>query len=174
MEIRDATENDVEAIAKIYQSYVRTSIATLEEHEPTTDSICSEFSKVFSSGSPFIVAVDRDIGSLCGYAYTGPFNERSGYKFTREDSVYLHPDYCGKGLGRQLLQKLFETLKATSSATQVVAKMSILPEQAVEDLPSCRLHMSIGFKAAGRLSKDGYKFDKWIDVVLLQADIKSI
>ena len=174
MEIRDATEKDVEAVANIYRSYVRTSISTLEEHELSTDELRTEFSKITSIGAPCLVAISQETGDLCGYAYTGPFNERSGYKFTCEDSIYLHPNYCGKGLGKKLLGALFEKLKATSNTTQVIAKMSILPEQAVEDLLSCRLHMSFGFKPVGRLLKVGYKFDKWVDVVILQADIESI
>ena len=174
MEIRNATENDIEAIADIYRSYIRTSIATLEEHEPSTDAICKEFSKVFTSGAPFIAATEPGTGKFCGYAYTGPFNDRSGYKFTCEDSIYLRPDYCGQGLGKQLLRELLQRVKATSDTTQVIAKMSIDPEQAVEDSPSCRLHMAFGFRPVGRLPKVGYKFGKWVDVVILQADIENI
>lgn len=81
-EIRNATENDNEAIADIYRSYLRTNVATIEQHELSTDTIRGEFYKVFASRAPFIVAVETASENLCGYAYTGPFNERSGYQFT--------------------------------------------------------------------------------------------
>ena len=174
MDIRDATENDIEAIADIYRAYVRTSIATLEEHEPSMDALRSEYSGVLSSGSPFIVGVERVTNKLCGSAYIGTFDDRSGYKFTAEDSIYLHPDYCGKGLGKQLLKALLAKIKATSTTTQVIAKMSIAPEQRVEDHPSCRLHMAFGFRHVGRLTKVGYKFGKWVDVVIWQVDVESV
>ena len=174
MNIRDATKDDIEAIANIYRYYVRSNICTLEEHEPSTDTVRSEFSKVFSSNAPFIVATAPDTDDVCGYAYTSPFNERSGYSSTCEDLIYMRTDHCGKKLGKQLLQALFDRLRATSKTTQVIAKMSILPEQPVEDLSSCRLHMAFGFKPVGRLLKVGQKFNKWVDVVILQLNLESI
>ena len=174
MEIRSATEDDIEAIADIYRTYVRTSVATLEQHEPSTEAIRNEFSMIFSIKAPFIVAIDSSNGTLCAYAYTGPFNERSGYQFTCEDSIYIHPNHCGKGLGKQMLNELLHQQKATSKTTQVIAKMSILPEQGLEDVPSCRLHTAFGFTLVGRLPKVGYKLDKWIDVVILQAELQNI
>lgn len=174
MEIRDATQEDIEALADIYRYYVRTSIVTLEENEPSTDCIRHEWTEeVFSNGSPFIVAVEPQTGKLCGYAYVGPFNGRSGYRYTYEDSIYLHPEYCRRGLGKQLFRELLTRAKATSK-TQIIAKMSIGTDQALEDSPSCRLHTSFGFRLVGRLSKVGYKFGEWVDVVIWQLDVESI
>ena len=174
MELREATEQDIEAIADIYRHYVRTTTATLEEREPSTDTLRNEFSKVFASGAPFIVATERKARDICGYAYIGPFNDRSGYRFTCEDSIYIHSDYHGQGLGKQLLRELLERLKAAGGATEVIAKMSIAPDQAVEDSPSCRLHVAFGFRPVGRLFKVGYKFGGWVDVVILQASLESV
>lgn len=174
MDVRDATPEDVEPIAGIYHYYVRTNICTLETSQPSTEAIRNDFFKGFASHSPFIVAAESTTGKICGYAYTGPFNERSGYKYTCEDSIYIHPGYRGKGLGKQLLKTLLEKLRATSDTAQVIAKMSILPDQTVEQLPSGRLHISLGFEVVGRLRKVGYKFDKWIDVIILQLDLSKV
>lgn len=174
MEIRTATEQDMDAIADTYRFYVRTSVSTLELHEPSTETTKAEFSKVFASRSPFIVAVDTSSGNVSAYAYTGPFNNRSGYQYTCEDSIYIHPDYAGRGLGKRMLQELLRRQKAASQTTQMIAKMSILPEQGLEDVASCRLHTAFGFKLVGRLPRVGYKFDKWIDVVIMQADLQNI
>lgn len=174
MYFRSAVPEDVEAIADIYRSYVRDSIATLEENEPTANRMRADFDKIFSSGQPFVVAVHLETNEVCGYAYIGTYNERSGYRHTCESSIYLHPDHYGRGIGKVLLCELFTRLKTCHDITQVVAKMSIRPDQAIDDLPSCRLHASFEFKIVGRLSKVGYKFGLWIDVVLMQAELDHI
>ena len=174
IEIRDATENDIRSITDIYRTYVRTSIASLEEHEPSLESIRNEFSKIILLDNSLLVAATQDCGIACGCKYTGPFNEGSGYKYTCEDSVYLHPDHCGNGLGKLLLRAVFQKLKAGSDITHVIAKMSILPNQEVEDLPWCRLHLSLGFRTVGRLRNVGYKFGQLVDVVVLQAELDRI
>lgn len=173
MDIREAAETDIEAIAEIYQYYVRTNICTLEEQQPSVNDVRNEFSQVFATGAPFIVAIDGSDGRLMGYAYSGPFNPRSGYNATCEDSIYIHHDYCRNGIGKKLLQALLDAIRASSRITNVIAKMSISPEDAVEDVPSCRLHMSFGFQPVGRLIKVGRKFDKWIDVVILQLELEG-
>ena len=119
------------------------------------------------------MAIEPSTGKVCAYAYAGHFNERFGYNHTCEDSIYIHPEHCGKGLGKQLLIALLEKLKATSK-TQMTAKMPIWPDQTVEDLPSCRLHIALGFQTVGRLRKVGNKFGKQDDVVILQLDLESI
>lgn len=175
MPIRAATADDFESIIEIYKYYVRTSVATLEESEPDGTSMRDDLAAILSSGEPFIVANDdSESGQIHGYAYAGPFNSRSGYKHTKETSIYLHPDSCGKGLGKELLRELFTQLKSTATALQVIAKMSILPEQTEEDLPSCRLHTKFGFRTVGRLEKVGGKFDKWVDVVIMQTDLDQV
>jgi L-amino acid N-acyltransferase YncA len=69
---------------------------------------------------------------------------------------------------------LFTRLRTNSGVTQVLAKMSILPGQAVEDVPSCRLHASFGFRTVGRLNQVGRKFGEWVDVVFMQVELESI
>ena len=173
MEIRAAAESDIEAIAEIYQYYVGTNICTLEEHPPSLEAVRNDFTHVFASKAPFLVAIDSNTDRLAGYAYSGPFNPRSGYNATCEDSIYIHKDYCRNGIGKKLLRALLDVIQTSSSITQVIAKMSILPEDAVYDVPSCRLHLSLGFKTVGRLVKVGRKFDEWIDVVILQLELEG-
>ena len=169
--IRDAAEGDIAAIAEIYKYYVQTSICTLELLEPSLDELQERFTDVLASHEPFIVAVNPGDHSICGYAYSGPFNSRAGYNHTAEDSIYIHKDYCNAGLGGRLLRELLDRLIAAGKIKQVLAKISLEPGSAIEQWPSCHLHMSCGFKAAGMLKHVGRKFDQWLDVVILQLDI---
>lgn len=167
--IRNATADDVDQIADIWQHYVTTSIVNLEETPPTTDQVRQTLIEIFSQNYPFIAAVDGEI--LCGYAYAGPFNDRSGYRFCCEDSICLRSGYEGKGLGKRLLGLLIQKTKAETDITQVLAKISIAPAAALEEVASCRLHQAFGFKEAGRLKRVGWKFGGWLDVVILQLDL---
>ena len=173
MEIRDVTPNDFESIAKIYQHYVRTDISTLElpETEPNTQALCRGLQVLYDSGAPFIVGVDSSAGVISGYAYTRPFNIRSGFNRTCEDSIYIHRDYRGRGLGNQLLDRLLDRLIAASRIAQVVAQISIVNGQSVDQVASCRLHASHGFEEVGRLFKVAKKFDQLVDVVTFQLDL---
>ena len=172
IDIRNASPDDFTQIADIWRHYVTNSIVNLEETPPTTHQVQRTLSGVFSKNYPFIVAVDG--ATICGYAYMGPFNERSGYRFCCEDSIYLRPEYAGKGLGKRLLEMLIQKTKAETEITQVLAKISISPEAALEEIASCRLHMAFGFKEAGRLKNVGWKFRGWLDVVILQLDLGSV
>jgi len=165
----DATEEHVAQITAIYNYYVRTSISTLQEEESTVSGIASKMAGIKSRGLPYMVAKDTN-GTICGYIYADDWNERSGYRFSAESSIYLHPNHCGKGLGKQLLQANVETLRGCGRR-QVLAKMTILPTQRAEDVPSCRLHMSLGFESVGRLRNVGLKFGKWADVIILQLQL---
>lgn len=171
VQLRDATLDDVEQIAEIWRHYVSTSTANLEESPPTTQTVRQDLEVIFAKGYPFIAAVEG--GTLCGYAYIGSFNDRSGYRFCCEDSIYLLESHAGKGLGKRMLETLIQRLKTEGITTQVLAKISLPAEAALQDIPSCRLHMAAGFYEAGRLKKVGRKFDQWLDVVILQLDLSE-
>lgn len=169
IEIRDAMLDDIEQIAEIWRHYVRETIVNLEETPPTTEKVKENLSPIIESDHPFIVAVEGS--TICGYAYIGPFNARSGYRYCCEDSIYLHPDYTGKGLGKRLLNTLLRRLKSNATMTQVIAKISLDPESELAQVPSCRLHQSIRFQEVARLKNVGFKFGRWLDVVMLQLDL---
>lgn len=172
MEVRDATSLDVEKIHRIYTHYVGVSLATLALEEPALEQTEEIFRSITSMGLPFIVGIDAASKSVCGYAYGAEFNSRQGYRYTVEDTVYLAPEYLGKGLGKTLLLVILQRLKAAGKQ-HVIAKVSIMPELAVSNSPSCRLHLSLGFTEVGRLRGVGVKFDKVVDVAILQLSLES-
>ena len=168
--IRDATAADVEAIIIIYNHYVRSSFTTFQETEATVDITRAKLETLRSEGIPYLVIEDTSTQSICGFAYADDWSERTAYRFTVASTIYLHPEYCRKGIGKLLLQRLLDELRACGKK-QVLARASILPDQVPEDVPSCRLHMAFGYKPVGRLLKVGFKLEKWVDVLLLQLDL---
>lgn len=170
MDIRDVELKDAEAIYSIYNYYVKASVATLQEDLPTVDDIRTKIETLKSIDMPFIVVIDPSNGQIAGYAYGDVFNERSGYKHTVEDSVYIHREYTGLGLGKMLLKEVFRRLKASGKKV-VIAKMSILPDVRPEDMATCRLHASFGAREVGRMLGVGYKLDTLVDVIIFQLDL---
>jgi phosphinothricin acetyltransferase len=105
-------------------------------------------------------------GTIAGYAYASPWRPKPAYRHTAEDSVYLAPGQRGRGLGRLLLESLLAGC-ADAGVRQVIAVIADSGEPA-----SMALHRACGFTDAGRLSRVGYKHDRWIDTVLMQRELQ--
>lgn len=172
IEIRDALPSDAQAYHDIYHHYVKPSIATLQLSLPTLSESLSKFTRLRTSTLPFLVAVDPSSSDsrIAGLAYADTFNERGGYHHTVEGTIYLHPDFCGRGIGKVLLEILLDRLRELGKRV-VVAKMSILPGQKVGEHASCRLHLGMGFREVGRLVGVGEKLGLGVDVVFLQMEV---
>jgi len=161
-EIRPATSADSHAIAAIYAQYVLNNAATLELEPPDASEIERRMADVLARGLPYLVAeVD---GLVAGYAYAGAFRPRPGYRYTVEDSVYLQPEFAGRGLGRSLLGELIVAAKA-SGCHQMVAMIG------GENPASVAMHRSQGFAEVGVLREVGRKFGEWVDVTLMQREL---
>jgi phosphinothricin acetyltransferase len=159
--IRDSEPDDVPAITAIYAHSVMTSLATFDEQPPSVEEMRQRRAEAIDAGLPFIVAVEND-GRLIGYAYAGAFRRRTGYRFTLEDSIYVERNATHRGIGTALLTALIERC-ATAGYRQMVAVIAD-----TERTASIGLHEKLGFKMVGVLPAAGYKFRRWIDVVLMQ------
>ena len=111
-------------------------------------------------GLPWLV-VEFD-GAIAGYAYAAAYHSRPAYRFTVEDSVYIAEGWRRRGLGRALLEGVIEGAR-TAGMRQMVA---IIGDSA--DLGSIRLHRACDFIDVGTLRHVGFKFDRWLDTVLMQ------
>jgi phosphinothricin acetyltransferase len=158
--IRPATETDVPAITSIYRHHVLTGTATFEIDPPSVDEMLVRKGNIESKGLPYLVA-ERD-GAVSGYAYAGPYRPREAYRFTAEDSIYIHPDYQRQGLGRLLLREVIEECKR-AGLRQIIA---VIGDSA--NTGSIRLHESFQFRHVGVLRCVGFKFERWLDTVLMQ------
>lgn len=158
--IRPARPEDLEAIQAIYAHHVQFGTGTFETEPPTLEAMRSRFNAIAGRGYPYLVA-ELD-GEVVGYGYAGPFRERRAYQYTVEDSIYLHPDHRGQGFGRRLIADLIESATA-AGFKQMVALIGDSDNRA-----SIRLHATAGFATTGTLTAVGYKFDRWLDVVIMQ------
>ena len=159
--IRDSEPADVPAIAAIYAYSVMTSLATFDEHPPTVEEMRQRRADVVDIGLPFIVAASAE-GQILGYAYAGAFRRRTGYRFTLEDSIYIERTQTHRGIGTALLTALIDRC-AAAGYRQMVA---VIAE--TERAASIGLHEKLGFTHVGVLPAAGFKFRRWIDVVLMQ------
>lgn len=158
--VRDLAAGDLRAVTRIYADAVEHGTATFEEVAPTLAEMTHRADAVQSRGFPFLVAkVD---GTVAGYAYAAPFRERSAYRFTLEDSVYIDPAYHRQGLGRALLAELLARCEALGYR-QMIAVIGDSINHA-----SIGVHMALGFQHVGVYRSAGLKFGRWLDVVLMQ------
>jgi L-amino acid N-acyltransferase YncA len=158
--VRDAQAHDAPEIAAIYAHYVRTSVATFATAPPSPQDWLDRLAQQRAQGLPLLVGDEE--GAVVGYAQLTPWRPRPAYRFTVEDSIYLHPDHTRRGHGSALLAALLSRGDA-AGLRQVIA---VIAE--ADDGASVALHRRAGFTDAGRLRDVGYKFDRWIDTILMQ------
>jgi L-amino acid N-acyltransferase YncA len=163
MSTRVATSDDLDAIAEIYAHYVATSVATFELDPPDAAEWRRRFAVIADAGLPFLVA-ERD-GAIAGYAYCAPWKTRPAYRATVEDSVYVAPSAVGQGCGTELVRDLLDAC-AAAGIREVIAVIADTGDPA-----SVELHRRFGFVDAGRLTRVGYKHDRFVDTLLLQRSL---
>lgn len=161
--VRFADDADMEAVAAIFEPYVRNSVATFEREPPSPAAWRRKRHELAARGLPFLV-VCLD-GRVVGYAYASPWRDKPGYRHTAEDTIYLEPAATGRGLGMRLLEPLIESCRA-AGIRQLIAVIADTGLPASE-----KLHRACGFRVAGRLRKVGYKHDRWIDTLLMQREL---
>ena len=164
--LRDATPADAPGIAAIYGYWVLNGTGTFEETIPSTDEMSARMANVAKSGMPWMVAVDAK-DAVKAYAYTSPFRPRTGYRWSVEDSVYVAPEAHGRGLGSTLLRAVLAKTEA-AGIRQVVAVIGDSANQG-----SVGLHRACGFQDMGIFRDVGYKFGRWLDIVLMQLTLNG-
>lgn len=158
--LRDAAPADLPALQAIYAGHVLAGTASFEETAPGLAEMGERLAAIQHAGLPWLVAAVA--GRVAGYAYASRFHARSAYRFTVEDSIYLAPEFQGRGIGRALLAELIGRCTALG-LHQMVARIG---DSA--NLASIRLHAAAGFTPAGTLEQVGFKFGRWLDVVHMQ------
>nr|WP_294548444.1 GNAT family N-acetyltransferase [uncultured Rhodopila sp.] len=160
MNIRSATEADVPDMQAIYAHHVLNGTGTFEEEPPSVEEIAARFHAIVDHGSVWLVAVDAT--GVLGFGYYGPFRDRSAYRFTVEDSIYVREDVRGQGVGKALVTRLIE-LATAQGARQMIA---VIGDS--DNVGSIGVHASLGFHRVGTMRAVGIKFGRWIDVVTMQ------
>lgn len=158
--IRPSTTADLPVIAAIYGDAALTGTGTFELEAPGEAEMARRRDDVLAKGLPWLVAeVD---GRVLGYAYANHFRPRLAYRFCVEDSIYLHRNARGQGLGTLLLAELIARCEA-AGARQMLA---VIGDSA--NAGSIGVHRRLGFQHVGTMKSAGWKFERWLDVVMMQ------
>ena len=158
--IRPALAQDIPAVTTIYAHHVLHGTGTFEIEPPTGSDMLSRHADVISRGLPYLVV--EHAGRVAGFAYCNWFKPRPAYRFSAEDSIYLAPDSHGQGLGRLLLAEL----AAQAERAGVRKLIAVIGDSA--NAGSIGVHRALGFTPVGVLASCGWKFDRWLDVVLME------
>ncbi len=162
--LRDAVETDLPAITALYGGECLGGTATFETTPPTLAEMTGRFAAVRGHALPWLVAgID---GVFAGYAYASPFRPRPAYRYGVEGSIYVEPDARGRGVGRALLGAMIVRVRAMG-LRHIIGAISDSDTSA----GSIAMHRSAGFRNAGIYHQVGWKFDRWLDVTLMQLDL---
>ncbi len=160
--IRPFAWQDVPAITAIYRHAVEHTVATFDTEPPGETFFADKFGHLIDQGHPVLIG-ERE-GAAVAYAYATTYRPRPAYRFTCENSIYVHPSHQGRGIGSLLLGRLIEASR-TYGFKQMIAVI------AAERGDSIHLHEKYGFVHIGRHPKLGFKFDRWLDIVHMQREL---
>lgn len=158
MIIRDAKPPDAAAVAAIWNPAIRETALTFTTEEKTESGLIA----TFASAPAFLVA--EDDGNLLGFATYDQFRKGPGYARTMELTIYLAPDAQGRGVGRRLVAALEDR-----AHQQAVG--SLWAAIGGENPGSVAFHERLGFERVAVLPKVGFKFGRWMDLVLMRKEL---
>lgn len=158
--VRPATGEDAFAISDIYNYYVSRSTATFESSEQTVGERLLWLREHESERHPVLVAELPD-GTICGWASTSRYRSHCAYNLTVEASWYVHHEHQRKGIGKALVKELLVQSQKAGHHCMVALMCG-------ENESSVKLARDMGFEVAGTLKEVGRKFNRWLDVVIMQ------
>jgi L-amino acid N-acyltransferase len=157
--VRSATEADVPAIRDIYNYEILHGTATFDTEPKTPKDRLTWFRE--TQRQPHVVLAAEVDGQTVGWGCLQPYRSRPAYRFTTENSLYVHQDWRGRGIGKAILARLIEIARENGLRNIIAVIAEGHPD-------SEALHAHYGFEHVGRMNKVGYKFEQWLDVVLMQ------
>lgn len=160
IETRDVEDKDLPTILSIYAEQVLHGVSSWEETPPDLAEMTKRRDGIVDAGYPYRVAVRGD--EVIGYSYASAYRPRPGYRFTVENSIYISQTARRSGCGKLLLADLIEVCTA-QGYRQMIAVVGDS-----DNAMSIDFHLKMGFEHAGTIKAIGYKFDRWLDSVLMQ------
>lgn len=160
MDIMDAQDADLPSIQSIYAHHVLTGTGTFEDIPPSLEEMEARYAAKRQSGFAWLIA--SDASGVLGFGYYGPFRDRAAYRFTVEDSVYVRDGVRGQGVGKALVAELLNRARIAGFKQM----LALIGDS--ENTASIGMHASLGFQHSGTMRKVGQKFDRWLDVVIMQ------
>ena len=156
--IRLATAEDMPAVNDLYNHYVLNSTCTYQEAPEPIEGRREWFAR---HGAMHPVTIAEIAGRTVGWGALSPYHNRSAYRHTVEDSVYVDPRCHRRGIGSALLADLIERARA-------LGHHAILALIDADQTASIGLHARFGFGEVGRCREVGRKFGRWLDVVTME------
>lgn len=150
----------LESIRAIFNDAIENSTALYEDEPRSVEFMNAWYAAKNKGGYPIIGALDEE-GRLMGFASYGAFRPHPGYRYTVEHSIYVDAPFRGRGLGKLFLEKL-----VTAATTQGHHNMIGVID--ADNAASIRLHEKHGFVACAHIQHAGFKFGRWLDVVMYQ------
>jgi L-amino acid N-acyltransferase YncA len=157
--VRDAVETDLPGILEIYNVAVLNDTSIWNDDIADLENRRGWWQERTSAGFPVYVA-DLD-GVVTGYGTFGEFRHNQGYRFTVEHSIYVAVPEQRRGIGSVLLTRLIAEARRMNKHVMVGGISS-------ENEASIALHQRFGFVETGRMPQVGFKFGRWLDLVLMQ------
>jgi phosphinothricin acetyltransferase len=160
--VRDATEVDLPAITELFNAPIRATTTTWRDHPADHAEMAEWFDERRRGGDPVLVAEldGRVVGYTCWAAFRGG-PRFPGYATTVEQTVHVADGLHGRGIGRGLVEALVDRAHASGVHVLVAGVDS-------ENTASCGFHRALGYEEVARMPEVGRKFDRWLDLVLLQ------
>ena len=166
MKFRDFKKNDISNILDIYNYHILNGLGNFEENPATYKEFSMMCSTIINLELPFMICEKEN--EILGFAFLNKFRNKSGYKFSFENSIYLNKNFIGKGLGSLLLKELIIKSSQNSNIKTIVAVIGGNNVNA-----SIRIHEKNGFKIVGKLKKIGFKNNQWLDSTYMQLSINE-
>lgn len=164
--LRDAVASDLPEIREIYNYYVLNTVVTFDEKAMSLRAWKAKYSHLKKHEYPIVVAVSPS-GQIHGYALVAPWRQKSAFRFTVENSVYVRPASVGRGVGKALMTDLIERCKENGYREMI----AVIADSGADG--SLEMHKKFGFVEVGRMGRVGFKFDRDIGTVTMQLSLKE-
>ena len=161
VEFSPVTNIDLAAILTIYNDYILNSTATFHSEKLSKNDL-EEFLYVSHLKYPSFLIREND--EIIGYCFLTQYKKRQAYDRSAELSIYLKPEFTGKGIGLVALNHLEAAAKKAGIHVLVGTICG-------ENHASIRLMEKSGFSKCAHLKNIGEKFGKILDVVVYQKEI---
>lgn len=158
--VRRARRDDVPVILEIYNDAVLRTTASAEYEPRALETEYAWFDEHARDGYAIFVATNEN-GTVVGWSSLNRYKERYGYRFSVENSIYVHPQWRGQGVGKLLMPPLID-------AAREMGMHAILAGVSGDNEASLKLHAQFGFERVAQFREVVYKFGMWLDVVYLE------
>lgn len=165
LRIRQATRDDVPAINDLYNLYVGDSAVTFDVVPWPLEQRLEWFGQFGATGAWRLLVAESG-GSLAGYAGTSQFRAKEAYGTSVEVTIYVHPEFQGRGVGAMLYDALFEALEA-EAVHRAYAGITLPNESSI------LLHERAGFRHIGTWHEVGFKLGRYWDVAWYERSVNT-